>query len=110
MFATPEGEPLDVDWLRKCWWYPLLKRAGLPRVHFHSLRQSAGSFLLALGMSLPQVSRILGHSSVAITARVYAHVLEGEEQAILERLGELLTEPVAVKLAVKRPSGRKEMA
>jgi integrase len=110
VFATADGEPLDVDWLRKCWWYPLLKGADLPRVHIHSLRHSAGSFLLALGMSLPQVSRILGHSSVAVTARVYAHVLEGGEQEILARLGELLLAPVAVNLAVKSPRRRKQMA
>jgi integrase len=110
VFATPEGEPLDVDWLRKSWWYPLLKRAGLPRVHFHSLRHSAGSFLLALGMPLPQVSRILGHSHVGITARVYAHVLEDGEQAIMDKLGELLAARVAVNVAVKPLVAREEMA
>jgi integrase len=110
VFATPAGDPLDVDWLRRYWWYPLLRRAGLPRVVFHSLRHSAGSFLLALGMPLPQVSRILGHSHVGITARVYAHVLEDGEQAIMDKLGELLAERVAVSVAVKPPVQHLEMA
>jgi len=66
--------------------------------------------LLALGIPLPQVSRILGHSHVGITARVYAHALADGEQVIMERLGEPLTGRVAVSVAVKEPQQAIEMA
>lgn len=47
------------------------------RVHFHSLRHLFASRLLAAGVDLPTVSGLLGHASVAVTARVYAHQLPG---------------------------------
>ncbi len=60
-----------------------LARAGLPDVTFHSLRHTAGSVMLASGAQLIDVSHILGHSSVAVTARIYAHSFtEGRQKAI----------------------------
>jgi integrase len=51
-----------------------LKRAGLPQiVRFHDLRHTAGSLMLAEGAQITDVSKILGHSSVAVTAKIYAH-------------------------------------
>lgn len=41
---------------------------------FHDLRHTAASLLLAAGVPLKVVSETLGHSSIAITADVYAHV------------------------------------
>ena len=48
-------------------------RLKLP-VRFHDLRHTAASLLLAAGVPLKVVSETLGHSSIAITADVYAHV------------------------------------
>lgn len=90
VFPSQAGTPLRDTQLRKRWWYPLLERAGLPRVVPHSLRHSCGSFLLHLGMPLAQVSRILGHSSVAVTSTVYVHALSQDERSYFERLGEML--------------------
>lgn len=52
------------------------------RVHFHSLRHLYASRLLAAGVPLPTVSRLLGHSNPAVTARIYAHHLPGQEDAL----------------------------
>lgn len=90
VFPSRAGTPIRDTQLRKRWWYPLLERAGLPRVVLHSLRHSCGSFLLHLGMPLAQVSRILGHSSVAVTSAVYIHALSADERDYFERLGKLL--------------------
>ena len=49
------------------------------QVHFHSMRHLFASRLLAAGVDLPTVSGLLGHSDVAVTARVYAHQLPGRE-------------------------------
>ena len=48
-------------------------RLGLP-VRLHDLRHTAASLLLGAGVPLKVVSETLGHSSIAITADVYAHV------------------------------------
>lgn len=60
------------------------------RVHFHSLRHLYASRLLAAGVPLPTVSRLLGHSNPAVTARVYAHHLAGADEkvrGVLDALG-----------------------
>lgn len=82
VFPNERGGPLgDRNLLRTL--YRACKRAGLPRVSFHSLRHSAGSVMLARGAQLIDVSAILGHSSPMITARIYAHAFEaGKREAI----------------------------
>lgn len=63
-------------------------RVGLPRLTPHKLRHLCASLLLAENVPLPNVSRRLGHAHPGITARVYAHVVRGDEDAAkaLERV------------------------
>lgn len=51
----------------------IAQRLRLP-VRLHDLRHTAASMMLAQGVPLKVVSEALGHSSIAITADVYAHV------------------------------------
>ena len=44
-------------------------------LHFHSTRHSAGSLLCASGVSIFEIQKILGHSSVNLTANTYSHLL-----------------------------------
>lgn len=53
----------------------LLKRAGLPQRRFHDLRHTCATILLSRGIPVKQVSEMLGHSDIAITLRIYGHVL-----------------------------------
>lgn len=59
----------------------LAKKAGLKGISLHSLRHSYGSYLLSRGVSLPTVSRLLGHSSPRVTAEVYSHALASDMTA-----------------------------
>ena len=52
----------------------LLKRADLPARRFHDLRHSAASLLIAAGVELVQVSMLLGHSELRVTADLYSHL------------------------------------
>lgn len=54
----------------------ILIKAKLPDVRFHDLRHSAASLMLAQGIPLRSIQDILGHSSIALTANLYAHVGE----------------------------------
>ena len=47
----------------------------LPDVRIYDLRHGAATVLLAAKVDLKVVSELLGHSWVAITADIYAHVL-----------------------------------
>ena len=49
-------------------------RAGLIDVHPHDLRRTYGSWLVQEGIGIERVSRLMRHSDISITARVYAHL------------------------------------
>jgi site-specific recombinase XerD len=59
----------------------LSSRAGIQRVVPHHLRHYFASYLLNHGMSLKDVSMLLGHASPSVTANVYWHTL-GEEERV----------------------------
>ena len=52
----------------------LLDKADLPHVRFHDLRHSAASLLIAAGVELVEVSMLLGHSEMRVTADLYSHL------------------------------------
>jgi integrase len=54
--------------------HALLVAAKLPRVRFHDLRHSAASLLIAEGVQLAEVSMLLGHSELRVTADLYSHL------------------------------------
>jgi integrase len=54
-------------------WAAVIKAAKLPGLHIHDLRHSYASFLVAEGLSLPLIGRLLGHTQAQTTAR-YAHI------------------------------------
>ena len=63
-----------------------LARAGLERTYrVHDLRHTAGSYLPAMGIPLPTVQAIMGHSTLAMTQR-YAHVQEAMLADATERM------------------------
>ena len=51
-------------------------KVGLPRAHFHDLRHSAASPLIAAELELVEVSMLLGHSELRVTADLYTHVVK----------------------------------
>jgi integrase len=56
---------------------------------FHGLRHSAASLMLAAGVRPLEVSEILGHSSIATTMGIYAHILSTgrtDAAAIMDRV------------------------
>jgi len=54
----------------------LLKKAGIqkPRINIHTFRHTFASHLIMSGARLEAVSRILGHSSIHTTFKVYGHL------------------------------------
>ncbi|MER3437092.1 MAG: hypothetical protein C4346_05540, partial [Chloroflexota bacterium] len=74
IFTTALGTPVDGKNLTHQFQH-LLASADLPRRPFHVLRHSAATFLLAAGCDLRVAQQVLGHSQVALTANLYAHVM-----------------------------------
>ena len=73
VFANEVGHPIDVSNLSRRSFWPLLQRAGLPRIRFHDMRHSAATLLLAQGMHPKIVADMLGHATIAVTLDLYSH-------------------------------------
>ena len=54
------------------------RRCGIKDLHVHDLRRSLGSWMLMNGVDIAVVSRTLGHKSISVTEKVYAHLLPGK--------------------------------
>jgi integrase len=90
VFRSRNGTPIRRTHFRSYSYQPLLARAGVPFVKFHTTRHTAASLALADGESVKLVSEMLGHSNASITLNVYAHVLPTQHRARADRMGELL--------------------
>ncbi|MEU8246500.1 tyrosine-type recombinase/integrase [Nonomuraea sp. NPDC048916] len=55
-------------------------REALPRIRVHDLRHTHATILLMGGKPVKVVSERLGHADPAITLRVYAHVMPGNQR------------------------------
>lgn len=60
--------------------------AKMEYVTFHDLRRSCGSLMVQAGVDIYVVSRILGHSSVEVTQKVYAHLKTEQMRSGLEKV------------------------
>jgi len=75
VFTSSTGTPLEPDNITHR--FPeFLRQRGMRHQRFHDLRHSAASLLLAKGVPLWMVSKILRHSGLSITTDVYGHLLK----------------------------------
>jgi integrase len=88
VFCTETGGPLPYHRVTKPF-KRLLRAAGLPEMRPYDLRHSCATLLLEQGLSLKVVQERLGHSTVTLTADVYAHVTPGMQQQAADVLEEL---------------------
>ena len=70
-----------------------LAKGGLPNIRFHDLRHTAATILLSHRVNVKVVSEMLGHADVAITLRVYAHVIPHMQQAAVDVMDVLFWKP-----------------
>lgn len=91
VFASQHGTPLEPRAVLRAL-TTAAKAAGIEGANVHTLRHSAATGWIENGVSLKAVSEALGHSSIAITGDVYAHV---SEQATLEAMT-LLSDAIGV--------------
>jgi len=76
VFTREDGDPLAPETVTKRFG-EIIRDAGLRPIRLHDLRHGRASLLLAAGVPLAVVSKVLGHSSITITSDTYSHLLEG---------------------------------
>jgi integrase len=114
VFTNRHGGPLDHTNLAARCFRRVLERAGLgeyvgpvpekpkgqpgprkrrpfkPAFRIYALRHTFASLLLADGVPLLMVSRLLGHSTIKLTADVYGHVLPKERDEVAGHFDRML--------------------
>ena len=81
------------------YWYRVRERAGVEDVRIHDLRHSFASRALAVGLALPMIGRLLGHTDIGSTAR-YAHLSREAEKVAAARVGGSIDDDVARAVVV----------
>lgn len=81
LFPGQGKNPISQDFVRATVFRGILQSAMLPRFRIHDLRHTFATRLLLngdrRGITLKYVSEQLGHTSIATTADIYAHLVPG---------------------------------
>jgi integrase len=85
VFATAMGGPLNPSNIAGRVVKPAASAIGLPWIHCHTMRRTAGAWLLQAGRTPVQVQRFLGHADPGFTLRsTYVGLVdEGVGDAVL---------------------------
>jgi integrase len=84
LFVNRRGRPFNANKLRTQVLHPLLKKLGIPRGGFHSMRHGCSSALLADGATPAVVQKQLRHSDARITLGIYGHVIGNDQRDAVE--------------------------
>jgi integrase len=85
VFSDSKGNPLDYSvFLKK--WHAIQKTAEVDVRNPHQTRHFFATELLSRGENLIEVSRMLGHASIAITVDVYGKWIPPARQAVVDVL------------------------
>jgi integrase len=89
LFSLDAGPPSPA---RIGWWWNRARRAsGIDlKWRLHDLRHWTATAAISSGHDVRTVAGRLGHSNPAMTMRVYAHVVEGADEAVALTLGQAL--------------------
>lgn len=89
VFTKLDGSSLLPESINKRF-QTLAKAAGVPVIRLHDLRHTHASHALAARVDLKVVQKRLGHSSIALTADTYTHVLPELHAEAAEMVARLL--------------------
>lgn len=85
VFTSERGNPLHAENMSKLLATDLAA-AGLPRVTCHDLRHACATLLYSMGIPMPTISDMLGHSSTRVTDAIYRHRVPELQQAAADAM------------------------
>ncbi len=97
VFPGVGGQPLDPMGFSGRF-EQLLKKAGIKGACVHTMRHTSASLLIANGIDIKTISTRLGHSVPSTTLNMYAHTIEGRDQAAAELMADIVKGATKVQL------------
>ena len=73
------------------------EKHGLPHISPYTLRHSTGSILIDEGVSLPMVSKKLGHANISMTTNTYLHTIRDVETQTSAAMENFLQKTITAK-------------
>jgi integrase len=89
VFTFEDGSPIRPGSVTKTF-VRAVRDAALPPLSPHGLRHTYATVALAQGVVTAQVSKDLGHSSIAITADLYSHATEAGSRDASDSVGDAI--------------------
>lgn len=90
LFTRWNGQPFDPNAVTS--WFPgFLAAHDLPAVHFHSLRHTNASLLIAAHVPVTTVSGRLGHAKTSTTTDIYAGFIRSSDAAAADALTDVFS-------------------
>lgn len=84
-----QGQPISPNALSLAF-TRFVRRSGLPELTLHGLRHSFATVANAQGANLFAIGKALGHSTPAVTGRIYTHLVDSIHAETLCRVSEAL--------------------
>ena len=85
IFHTQDGKVKHPNTIRRAW-DEILKGANVPHKHFHAIRHTHATQLLANGVPILEVSKRLGHANASITLNKYGHAIKGYDKTLPQKI------------------------
>ncbi|EMY35751.1 phage integrase family protein [Arthrobacter crystallopoietes BAB-32] len=73
---------------------PAAKATGHPTLKFHELRHTFASLMVSFGVSMFELSRLMGHSSITVTDSIYAHMYKKDYSDLRRRIAVVLEQTI----------------
>lgn len=88
VFHTKNGTAFNHQNIRRVW-KAVQAEAGIKYRHFHCLRHTHATQLLAAGVPLLEVSKRLGHAKPSYTLELYGHAIPGYDTQIPDKVSQI---------------------
>ena len=96
VLCWPDGKPYRPNYISELF-TKFLKDNGMKKIVLHELRHTFASIANEIGIPIYNISKVLGHSSVAITSGIYTHLFDETHKKTIDRVTE----------AIRRTEGKK---
>ena len=88
IFTSENGSMINPDTL-STWFKGFIRRHNLPDIHYHNLRHTAATLLIAGGIDIATVSKRLGHADKTTTLNIYTHAIKSADKAAADKLQDI---------------------